>query len=318
MALDPSKIAPRPDSVYTAGQINFKIASFRDISVGISEKSSAIAINETYSRTSLVRHSAELMRCALGYTGGLTIDVGSQTELRHCGFGSSSNIIASTGFAINELFGNPLDQHTLAGYFARNHGEEIDGIPDLLSPVQCIGGSAMAGITDGGIFIMAGEQAVIATTHVPNAYHFVVGVPKNYNHPDAEYLFAKELEAMPKFIKTGQLYGPTVAYRLVHEVLPDLTRGNFKELGRLVFDYRFDMGSIENCSFVYPPMIEIARKIRSLMENGIAEVLALSSVGPGFFALTENPDECVKVFQEADMKTSVFEPYNEKYKVVYE
>ena len=39
------------------------------------------------------------------------------------------------------------------------------------------------------------------------------------------------------------------------------------------------MGSIENCSFVYEKMIEQAKELRKLYENGNCEFLTLSICG---------------------------------------
>ena len=50
----------------------------------------------------------------------------------------------------------------------------------------------------------------------------------------------------------------------LHRALPDLCNGSIKELADIVFDYRFNMGSIENCSFVYEKMIEQAKELRKL------------------------------------------------------
>ncbi len=318
MALDPSKIEIREDASYAAGQINFKLGAFRNVTVKNNNNSNELIIRALPARIALVRHSAELLRQALGYAGGLIIDVESEIdELRHCGLGSSSNTIACVGYAINEFFGNPISPIALMRYLARNHGEEIDANPKVLSPVQCIGGSAAAGITDGGVFVIAGSQTVIATQLVPDDFTIVLGIPTDFEYPDAEYLLKKEAEAMPKFLHTGRQYGPEIAYRLVHEGLPDLVEGRLSGIGRLIYDYRFKMGSIDNCSFVYPRMNEIAQDISPLFEEHHAEILALSSVGPGFFAVTRESSYCEEIFSASGLTTYSFKPHNGKYNIVY-
>ena len=49
----------------------------------------------------------------------------------------------------------------LIKYLAQNHGEEIDGEDFYLNPVQCIGGSAAAGIYKAGLILLAGESSPI-------------------------------------------------------------------------------------------------------------------------------------------------------------
>jgi predicted sugar kinase len=313
MALDPSRIAIREDAVYTAGQINFKINTFRNVHISTTAHTGEVIVSAETSRASLVRHAVLLMRDALKFDHGISVDVDAEVDLRHCGFGSSSNTIASVAYAINELFGNPIERTELARYLAQNHGEESDDDEHSLVAVQCIGGSATAGIYDGAIIVLAGRQAVIQSAAIPDSYHIVAGVPRDFKHPDAEYLMNAELEAMPKFMHTGKTFGREIAYRLVHEAMPALTEGKLNAIGDLIFDYRFDMGSIENCSFVYPRMNDIAKGLRSLKETGTAEVLALSSVGPGFFAVTKDPDACRRAFEEYGMNTYTFKPYNGQY-----
>ena len=84
----------------------------------------------------------------------------------------------------------------------------------------------------------------------------------------------------------------------------------------IVFDYRFNMGSIDNCSFVYPNMINQAKKIRKLYEDNKCEFLSLSSVGPAYFAIVKNDVqlyECTKVFNYLNMNIMITEVNNETY-----
>lgn len=92
--------------------------------------------------------------------------------------------------------------------------------------------------------------------------------------------------------------------------------GNLREASKLIFDYRFDYGSIDNCSFVLPRLNEIASCVRVLFEDSLADVLALSSVGPAFFAITKHSDECEKVFVENDMTVRKVKINNTGYTVL--
>lgn len=315
MALDPAKIATNDSFVYTAGQIDLCIELFRSIRVSYDEQGTGIVISKRTKRASLALHAGLLMMEALGISGRLIIDIDDPTaELRHCGLGSSSGTIAGVASAINELFGCPIDPHELVLYCAQNHGEEIDDDPTRLAAVQCLGGSGVCGNYDGGLILLAGEATPIGRYFIDEKQSVVIGIPNDFNHPDSKELMQKEEESMEGFVATGSLYGKEIAYRLVHEVMPALELGNLEPCKQLVFDYRWDMGSIQNCSFVFPRMNAIADRLRPLRADKSVKFIALSSVGPGFFAITDDPESIEKLFGELNMRTIRTSVYNDKYK----
>ena len=315
MALDPGKIADNDNLVYRAGQIDITVPLFKRVTVSLLE-GQEIKVSAGTSRPALVRHAAMLMRHALNTTQGFRIDVSDEINLRHCGLGSSSSLIAGVACAINEMYGKPIGAQDLVKYLAQNHGEEIDDDPDNLTPVQCIGGSAVCGNFDGGLIILAGEATPITQIDIPSDYAVVIGVAKDYKHPDAEQLMQSEVDNMDGFMKTGEQYGQEIAYRLIHEVMPGLMHGSLQAAGKLIFDYRWNMGSIQNCSFVFPRMLEIADDLREFYEQGCCEILALSSVGPGFFAVTKEPNKAMARFEANNMRTITTTVHNGTYIVV--
>lgn len=317
MAIDPSKIATNNNLKYTPGQIDFCVKMFKTITVEITTDHKKVVISKKSKRPTLIKHSAEIMRKALKFNEGLLLDIDDQINLRHCGLGSSSGLIAGVACAINELFGKPIKDQDLVPYLAQNHGEEIDGNPDLINPVQCIGGSAACGTHTGGLMIIAGESVVVKTMDVSQDYDVIIGVPKDFEYPDSKYLMDMEIKNLHKFYECGVKYGSTIAYRLFHECFPDIENGSLKKIGDLIFDYRYKMGSIKNCSFVYPPMVELANSVAFLKQKGLADILTISSVGPGMFAITKNPDICEKAFQDNGMNTVRTKIYNDRYKVLY-
>lgn len=317
MTLDSSKIIYNKESNYTPGEIIFKIKKYREISVKLGKQN--LECSGAGSRTSLALHSAGLMKEALGFTVGLNIKINEgRDNLCHVGFGSSSGLIAGVACAINEFFGNPIKLDILACYLAENHGEEISGRNDFLVPVQCIGGSAVGGFNDGAIHVISGKSKLIFSTNIDSLKKIVVGLPVNYKNTDSKEQFGKECKNFSGFKACGEKYGPIIAYRLVHEVFPGLVEGNFKPLGNLIFDYRFKMGSIENCSFTYPGLNSLAKKIALLKRDRQIDVLSLSSVGPAFFALTSDAKKSCRFFEKVGMKTWVFEPESGKYQAFYE
>ena len=315
MALDPSQIANNDNLVYRAGQIDVTVPLFKRITVKISNDNN-IAITSSILRPTLVRHAAKLMQKALNLSDGLIIDVVDTVNLRHCGLGSSSATIAGVACAINEIYGNPIHPQDLVKYLAQNHGEEIDNDMDHLMPVQCIGGSAVCGNFEGGLIVLAGEATPIAQMKIGREYSVVIGVPNDFEHPDAGQLMQAEIDNMHGFERTGVQYGNEIAYRLVHQVLPELREGKLNAVGDLIFDYRWNMGSIKNCSFAFPRTLEIAEQLRSTYHMGSGEILALSSVGPGFFAVTKEPDRLVAKFKANNMAVIVTTVHNGKYVVI--
>lgn len=97
-----------------------------------------------------------------------------------------------------------------------------------------------------------------------------------------------------------------------------MVNGEIKDLADIVFKYRFDMGSIENCSFVYEKMVNLANKLRALYEEKRCDFLTLSSVGPAFFAITTNGKDfhyCKEYMENLDMNVIEAEIYNDIYRI---
>jgi len=316
MSLDPSQIAQNNNLIYPAGQINFSVDITKKVHVRINKQNSEITVSQTSPRHSLIRHAALIMLEALGVNDGLDINVEDTVNLRHCGLGSSSSLIASVASAINELYGRPLSPLQLIRYCAQNHGEEIDGAENCLMPVQCIGGSGACGHFQGGLVIIAGLANPICLKDLPENLSVVIGVPKDFKHPDSQIMMKAEIDNINGFKRVGKEYSQAIAYRVLHQVIPAAQEGNLQPLKELIFDYRWDMGGIQNCAFAYPQVVDLAEKLRPLREDDEVKILSLSSVGPGFFALTSNSDKIKAIFENLNMKTIVTKPHNDTYRVL--
>lgn len=315
MALDPSKVAETASLTYTAGQIDFCVDLQKHVTVQAVDNGGEIIVDGSSDRAPLVRHAAWLMKKSLGFSEGLSVSVEDNVPLRHCGLGSSSGTIAAVASAINELYSRPMSALNLGRYCAQNHGEEIDGDDSRLVPVQCLGGSAVCGNVQGGLVVLTGQATPIMTVDLPDELSVVIGVPDDFEHPDSQELMRREQENMAGFVSTGEERGQEIAYRLVHSVLPSLVSGDLKPCKDLIFDYRWNMGSIKNCSFVLPRIVEIAEALRPLADDEEAVIISLSSVGPGFFALTTNPDRITETFREQQMATLQTTIHNGKYSI---
>ncbi len=314
MALDPSKIAVSNNATYSPGEIVFSVSIFKEVTISV-RSDSEIHIESNNKRKQLIEHAIRLMQKALHIENGFDVNFVSQ-DIRHSGLGSSSGMIAAIATAINELYGNPISKFDLIQYLAQNHGEEIDNDSENLQHVQCIGGGAAAGLVQGGMIILAGNSVPTVTTKIYTENNVVIGIPENFVPPDAKTLMELENENMSKFIETGNKYREKIAYRLVHETMPSMVRGDIYEASKLIYDYRFNYGSIKNCSFVCPAIMDIAENLRPLFEKKSVNTLALSSVGPAFFAITDNIQDTERVFRESGLKTITTTIHNDGYRVV--
>lgn len=318
MAIDPSAVCYNEDMIFTPGEVTVSIDLNIKVSIKVTDANGGnLSIGNNTKRKVLVKHAYLLMCKALNINPSLEIDVDSSSIPKHCGFGSSSSTITSVAVAINELYGNPIDKADLIKYLASNHGEEVsDDNDEDLKMVQSIGGGATGGLTDAGIIIIAGKATTIAK--MKYEAEVLIAIPKDFEQKNANELMKLEEENLWKFKATGEQYANTIAYSLLHKAIPDMINGNIGNLAKVVFDYRFDMGSIENCSFVYEKMIDQAITLRKLYEMGRCELLSLSSVGPAYFVLVRKYNDklfCRKVMEDLDMKVIETSICNDYYKI---
>ncbi len=319
MSLDSRKIVPREGTIYTAGEIVVAIDTGVTVEAALLDEPGRIEIIDgAASRPLLMRHAVGLMRAALSVDDGLRLQLDVRRHLPHCGLGSSSLAVAAVAIAINELYGRPIPDDVLARYLAQNHGEEIAGDERRLLPVQCLGGSGVANLFPGALQVLAGQTTVIGTMHIPDTYRAVIGVPADRHAPvlDAAALMEAEAEQAAGFAETGRLHAAQVAYDLVHEGLPGMVRGDLAGIGKIVFNHRFLWGSIRNCRFSHPRLLEIADGVRHLWEDRTAPILGLSSAGPAFYAVTEQVETCRHVFENQGLETFTCPLFNDRYRVL--
>lgn len=304
MAINPAAVVYNSDMVFTPGEVVISLKKFINVKIKVlSPEGGNLIISDNTKRKVLVKHAYLLMCSALNVHPSLEIDVNDNNIPKHCGFGSSSSTISAVAAAINELYGCPIQNNVLIKYLASNHGEEIsDNDSENLKVVQCIGGGATNGLTEEGIIIIAGKSTAIAKLKYDG--EVLIAVPKDFVQKDAKVLMELEEENLWKFKKTGDKYSEKIAYNLLHKALPDLANGSIKELANVVYEYRFNMGSNENCSFVYDGLVELGNELRCLYENNECEFLALSSVGPAFFVIVKNKEQkenCIKKMQDLNL-----------------
>ena len=316
MAINPAAVTYNDDMIFTPGEVVISVEKYIKVKIRVIDGNNGnLLIASQTKRKVLVKHAYLLMCKALNVKPSLEISVEDEDIPKHCGFGSSSSTITGVAVAINELYGKPIESRDLIKYLASNHGEEISNDDtENLKVVQCIGGGATNGQIKEGIAIISGKSSTISKMFFDG--EVIIGIPNDFVEQDADILMSLEEDNLWKFKKTGEKYKDSIAYTFLHKVLPDMQEEKINSLADIVFDYRFNMGSIDNCSFVFPKMNEIANRIRMLYEDKHCSFLALSSVGPAFFAITNNKkdtDYCFKKFEELNLKVVKSKICNHKY-----
>ena len=319
MAINPAAVCYNDSMVFTPGEVVISLKKFIKVKIKVTDfASGTLEISPSTRRKVLVKHSYLLMCAALNVSPSLYIDVDDSAIPKHCGFGSSSSTIAAVAAAINELYGCPISNEDLIKYLAANHGEEVsDKNENDLKVVQCIGGGATNGLSEEGIIIISGKSTPIAKMKYES--DVLIALPRNFIQKDAKELMELEEKNLWKFKKTGEQYAEKIAYNLLHKALPGMVNGSIKELADVVYEDRFNMGSNENCSFVYDKLMDISDGLRPLYEDNHCEFLSLSSVGPAFFALVSNDKQkeyCLNIMKKLDLDVIDSSICNTKYEVV--
>ena len=317
MAINPSAVCYNDSMIFTPGEVVVSVNKYIKVSIKIVSGKNELIISGETKRKVLVKHAYFLMKKVLLFEDSMEIKVIDEDIPKHCGFGSSSSTISAVAAAINELYGHPISNADLIKYLASNHGEEVSNEnEDDLKMVQCIGGGATGGLTDAGIIIIAGKSTTICKMQYEGKV--LIAIPNDFVEQNTDILMEKEENNLWKFKETGDKYSKEIAYNLLHKALPDMVNGNINELADIVFDYRFNMGSIENCSFVYEKMVDQAKELRKLYENGVCEFLALSSVGPAFFVIVKDNNKsgtCKKMMEKLNMRVIETSICNTTYKI---
>lgn len=318
MTIDSAGIALEGKTSFPAGEICFSIDKFVHVKLKTANKLGLI-IDKTTERKSIVKHACLIMSKALNVRPDFNISVTLDDGIKkHSGFGSSGAIIGAVCVAINELYGNPVEKLDLIKYMADNYGEEVsDDDEDNLKLVQCVGGSVGNGLTDGAITIMTGN----ATPIVSKKYDakILVAIPKDFHPKSAKEMMELEEDNLNNFISHGERYAYEIAYNLIHEGMPLLKNGDISGICKIIYRHRFEMGSIRNCSFVYPKIMDIADSLKYLYEKSYCRLLSMSSVGPALFLILnkdkEQTNECKEALSKLNLEIISASLYNEKYKV---
>lgn len=301
MAVDPSRIAVACGRVYQAGEICLAIDNPLRVSIQRSDET----LIEGTSRTGIVRHVLKIFNAAIRSEANYFIEVEGR-DMPHFGLGSSSRLSACVAMALNRFWGMPLDPWYLVRYLAANHGEETRANSDLLVPVQCIGGGGIAGLVDHPFYILSGDATLVGQYPVDERYRVVLAYPEQSSSRDAAVMMEREAKDLLRFYTIGQANGRDIAYRVFHQLLPAAVKGNWRTVGEVLDWYRYDLGSVEACSFSHERFLNLAGLVRQLRIDGLADMAGPSSVGPACYLLTKQPSECIKAVVAAGFRSETF------------
>lgn len=308
-------VHPKKEKVYHAGEFTFSVNvnTYAKLAV-VADGKRRVVVSSSH-RPSLVRHAALLMQKSLNVDDSFRIEANNEFDYPHAGFGSSSSLITAVAIAINEAYGNPLDQRKLSLLVAQNHGEEIAGSPDKILHVQCNGASPLAALYGGGMQLIAGEAQVVVREPIPEKYSFVFGIPKSYKKRDALYLMELEERTFPEMVDRSIDHSQEIAWRVVHELLPAMKEADMKAIGDLLEFYRFETGSLASDSLAWPELMRLMSSLRP-MRKGPFKIISTSSCGPLIFAVSTDQEAAVSLFRKHGMKTFVVTPNNTGYRVL--
>ena len=121
-----------------------------------------------------------------------------------------------------------------------------------------------------------------------------------------------------KFKECGRLYRTQIAYNILHQFLPAVVHQDVKTMGDVIFDYRYNMGSIQNCSYTYEDMPQIMEELKFLKTEGLVDVLAISSVGPLVFAIGKDVTVCKKEFEKRNLNVYCTHINNDSFRILNE
>lgn len=302
MAVDPSRIAVASGRIYRAGEICLAIDSRLRVIV---KRADQTTISGT-TRGGIVRHIIKIFNVAIGKKDNYSVEIDGR-EMPHLGLGSSSRLAASVAMALNNLWGMPLNTWQLVRYLAANHGEETLTDPDLLVPVQCIGGGGIAGLVHQPFYVLAGDATLVTQYPVDNSYYVVLAYPEDDTPRDATTMMALEAKGLSRFYEIGKTYGSKISYRVFHHLLPAAAQGDWRAVGDVLDWYRYDLGSVTACSFCHSRFLELAGLVRQLRMDGMADLAGPSSVGPACYLMTHRPNDCIATLSAAGFRTELLQ-----------
>ncbi|PLX39752.1 MAG: sugar kinase [Deltaproteobacteria bacterium] len=279
------------------GGIGFAVGTYSRAKIAFTQ---ALGVSATGSRASIGCHLVEMFQTMVGEYVGMKVVI-EDHGYKHIGLGSSISVITATMVALNELFGRPLTLSDLRKSIAYNYCEEATYGDNLLVPGFETNVGAMVGI-HGGMVVASDDCNIVMRSPLPNNMKVLLVVPKT-----AKSFFSGENEAEKLLGQARELDLETrkeKAYIVLMDLLPAMKRGDYKAVGESI--YRLSkMGSkLAECNFHESDGVDIAGILDGFRGLG-AEIVSMSSIGPGTFAICSKPEPLKEWIEEKGLSSQL-------------
>lgn len=266
--LDMNRFAPDHPG---GGGIGFAIQCYCTAEVRCTERGLSIE----YNRAPIVRHLAEVLKKATGYTGGFAIRV-TDHEYKHVGLGSTSTVMIAVATAVNEALGAPLTTTQLRHLIGHNYVEET---ADGTIAFGFETGVGPAVTVYGGMALMGDELALVYHHPFAEGRNVYIIIPPTTISSAGTQEFdllmnkARTLDYRDRELK---------AYLFLMDLVPALERGDLKKIGEVIWEIEFrgsKRAEVEHHSYgIYHYM--------NLLREKNLEFVGMSSVGPSIAVVT--------------------------------
>jgi predicted sugar kinase len=234
-------------------------------------------------RPGIVKHIAEVMRKITGHTGCFDIEV-HEHGISHMGLGSTSVVLSSVAYAINQVLGKPLEVQDLRRIIGYNFAEEYQGSAEKVLPGYETGVGPAVGYY-GGFAVLTRDLEIVSHCKLEDR-QAVIFIPKeeqkNAGQDEATLLstLARDMDENDRELK---------AYEVLHNLVPATLNSNVPAIGDCVWRMQH-LGSKVAEVRHHAQHEEIYQFMHSLRESG-AEIVGMSSVGPAIAAVfPKQPD----------------------------
>jgi len=280
---DPVNLIKRePTGEFNYGEIAFGVDLMSHAEVVALPKEKGIFISEEVKRPGLVKHFAEVMVKSINYQNGIHIKAKNDFPYAHVGSGSSAALATATALAINKLAGEPIKMETLPLFLAQNYGEEIENTPELLTPVQCTGGTSLMALHGG--LIAVEDSKLVERMEIPENLMYVISIP-NFPKPDSQGAMAREAEAVFQHILDTARHMQPFFARNFEEMRQAIRAQAIHTIGKIIKKIDSDEAIMKGYNNMFPGISSQYEKLISYLERNDTLATFISSAGPSFVTI---------------------------------
>lgn len=280
---DPVNLIKRePTGEFNYGEIAFGVDLMSYAEVVALPKRERVIVSEEAKRPGLVKHFAEIMVGSIDYQNGIRIEAKNDFPYSHVGSGSSAALATATALAINKLAGEPVRTKSLPLFLAQNYGEEIEGSPNLLTPVQCTGGTSLMAL-HGGLIVVE-DSKLVERMEIPENLVYVIGIPE-FPKPDSQGAMAREAKAVFQHILDEAKYMQPFFAQNFKEMRQAISNQDMYAVGKVIETIDSDEVIMKGYDNMFSGINVQYKKLLSLLEQYNTVATFISSAGPSFVTI---------------------------------